>query len=130
VDLTEAQWLEVMRHQVNGLIAYINAAGGHSFPLDGTMTDEKEAAFIAILEANLPEGFDISTVTAEELAIVMVEALGFTDEDAIMASTILATPEGAMVRKAGVPWWHYGLAAGAGVVGGIVIGAFVGYAAR
>jgi hypothetical protein len=92
------------------------------------MTPEKEAAFVAILEANLPEGFDVTTMTAEELAFVMVEALGFTDEDALMASTILATPEGALVRKEGVPWWHYGLAAGAGVVGGIVIGALVGAA--
>lgn len=28
------------------------------------------------------------------------------------------------------PWWHYGLAAGGGVVGGIIIGALVGSLAR
>ena len=130
VDLTQEQWTEVLRHYVNGLISYLNAAGGHSFPLDGTMTPEREAAFVAILEAHMPEDFDVTAATPEELALVLVEVMGFTDEDAMMASTILTTPEGALPVYEVVkpPWWHYGLAAGAGIVGGIVIGAFVGAA--
>jgi hypothetical protein len=28
------------------------------------------------------------------------------------------------------PWWHYGLAAGGGIIGGVIIGAIIGYAAR
>ena len=145
VDLSAEQWQKYMSYGADQLTYYVNAAGGFELPLDGQFSADKLAALFSLVETNLPAGKTLASANAQDVIV----AMGFTDPDlAAVVQGILepllederivayasqtsnmyipGMPSQATTR----PWWHWALIVGGSVLGGGIVGAFVGYYMR